>query len=249
MYPVREKPIFENRYDAGRQLAAKLKEYLEHKERPAARSLLTRKTAEKPIAVLAIPNGGAPVGLEVALALEADFDLMIARKIPLPYNPEAGFGAVADDGTVFLNEELVAREGLTREQIDYQVSKVRAEIKRRRLLYRQDRPPALVTDRTVIVTDDGLASGYTMLATVSSLRSRKPGEIIVAVPVTSAAALAEVEKVADKVVTVAVGSLPRFAVADFYKNWHDLNDDEVFKCLERWRIERFKSGTEPRRNQ
>ena len=226
MYPVREKPIFDNRYDAGRQLAAKLLEY---------KADSGRKTV-----VLAIPNGGVPVGLEVALALEADFDLIVARKIPLPLNPEAGFGAIADDGSVFLNEEMVRRAGLTQPQIDAQVNLVRAEIRRRRLLYRQDRPPALAGGKTVIITDDGLASGFTMIATVSSMRSRHPKEIIVAVPVSSASALEEVGKVADKVVTVAVGSLPRFAVADFYRNWHDLSDEEVFKCLNEWRERRVR---------
>ena len=223
MYPAREKPIFENRYDAGRQLAAKLTEY-----------------KDESVVVLAIPNGGVPVGMEVALALEADFDLIVARKIPLPLNPEAGFGAVADDGSVLLNEEIVKGAGLTQQQIDSQINQVRLEIRRRRLLYRKDRPPALVGGKTVIITDDGLASGYTMLATVSSMRSRRPREIIVAVPVSSAAALEEVGKVADKVVTVAVGSLPRFAVADFYKNWHDLSDDEVFKALDEFRQKQVK---------
>ena len=170
MYFGGAEALFENRYDAGRQLAAKLGEY-----------------KGKSVVVLAIPNGGVPVGMEVALALEADFDLVVSRKIPLPLNPEAGFGAVADDGTVILNEELVRRAGLNQQQIDSQVNLVRTEIRRRRLLYRQDRPPALVGGKTVIITDDGLASGFTMLATVASMRSRKPREIIVAVPVSSAA--------------------------------------------------------------
>ena len=227
-YFAREKALFENRYDAGRQLAVKLSEY---KGQPAV--------------VLAIPNGGVPVGMEVALALEADFDLIVSRKIPLPLNTEAGFGAVADDGTVILNEELVRRAGLSQQQIDSQVNQVRMEIRRRRLLYRQDRPPALVSGKTVIITDDGLASGFTMLATVASMRSRRPKEIVVAVPVSSAAALEEVRKVADKVVTVATGSLPRFAVADFYRNWHDLSDDEVFRALDEWRQRRFKAKITP----
>ena len=224
MYFARAEALFENRYDAGRQLAARLGEY-----------------KGQPVVVLAIPNGGVPVGLEVALAIEADFDLVVSRKIPLPLNPEAGFGAVADDGTVILNEELVRRAGLSQPQIDSQVNQVRTEIRRRRLLYRQDRPPALVSGKTVIITDDGLASGFTMLATVSSMRSRRPREIIVAVPVSSAAALEEVGKVADKVVTVVTGSMPRFAVADFYKNWHDLSDDEVFRALDEWRQRKFMS--------
>ena len=225
MYPHKVTPAFENRYDAGRQLAAKLGEYL-----------------GKSVVVLAIPNGGVPVGMEVALALNADFDLIVARKIPIPINTEAGFGAIADDGTVILNDDLVRRLGLTQAQIDHQVNQVKAEIRRRRLLYRQDRPPALVSNRIVIITDDGLASGYTMLATVKSMRSRKPKEIICAVPVSSAAAFEEVSKVADRVVTVVTGTQPRFAVADYYRNWHDLSDKEVFHALDRWREERVKRG-------
>ncbi len=230
MYPVKEKPIFDGRYGAGRQLAAKLTEY---------KGLAGSAIKGLQVAVLAIPNGGVPVGLEVALALEADFDLVVARKLSLPMNPEAGFGAVADDGSVLLNDEIVKMSGLTREQIDARVNEVRAEIRRRRLLYRKDRPPALLTGKTVIITDDGLASGFTMLATVSSLRTRRPREIIVAVPCSSAAALEEVSKVADKVVAVAVGSQPRFAVADYYKHWYDVPDDEVLRCLERFQKERL----------
>ena len=241
VYAAGEKPIFENRYDAGRQLAAKLGEY----KGPALSEAEGSLSKGKSVVVLAIPNGGVPVGMEVALALEADFDLVVSRKIPLPLNTEAGFGAVADDGTVILNEDMVRRAGLSQQQIDSQDNLVRTEIRRRRLLYRQDRPPALVGGKTVIITDDGLASGFTMLATVKSMRSRKPREIIVAVPVSSAAALEEVSKVADKVVTVATGSLPRFAVADFYRNWHDLSDDEVFRALEEWRQRRWKTNIKP----
>jgi putative phosphoribosyl transferase len=231
VYLTKAEPLFDNRYDAGRQLATKLDEY---KSPPGTGRIV----------VLAIPNGGVPVGLEIALALEADFDLIVSRKIPLPLNPEGGFGAVADDGTVILNEEVVRGARLSQPQIDYQVNLVRAEIRRRRLLYRQDRPPALVGGKTVIVTDDGLASGFTMLATVSSLRSRRPKEIIVAVPVSSAIALEQVSKVADRIVTLAIGTMPRFAIADFYRNWHDLSDDEVFRCLDEWRQRRFKANSE-----
>jgi predicted phosphoribosyltransferase len=98
--------IFENRHDAGIQLAAALREY-----------------NAQAVVVLAIPNGGVPVALEVASALEADLDLVISRKIPLPLNPEAGFGAVADDGTIILNEEKVKRMGLSRQQIEYEAQK------------------------------------------------------------------------------------------------------------------------------
>ena len=210
--------IFENRSDAGRQLAAKLSEY-----------------NGQSVVVLAIPNGGVPVAVEVASALKADLDLVICRKIPLPLTPEAGFGACADDGTIVLNEEIAKRVGLSRQQIEYEASKVRAEIKRRCILYEGDRPLVTVSGRIVIIIDDGLASGITMRAAVESVRHRRPREIVAAVPCASALAVKQVEKVADKVVTCTTGFMPRFAIADFYRYWYDLTDDEVIRYLKQWR--------------
>ena len=228
MHFAREQAIFENRYDAGRQLAAQLGEY-----------------KGQSVVVLAIPNGGVPIALEVALTLEADLDLVISRKIPLPLNPEAGFGAVADDGTVILNEEVVKRVGLSQHQISYQINQVRVEIRQRNLLYRKDRPLSAVNDKTVIIIDDGLASGFTMMAAVESVRRRRPKEIIVAVPATSATALERLEKVADKVVVLAKGTMPKFYIADFYRYWHDLSHAEVIQCLKEWRMRHFRSNSEP----
>ena len=210
--------IFENRHDAGRQLAAELSEY-----------------NGQSVVVLAIPNGGVPVAVEVASALKAKLELVICRKIPLPLTPEAGFGACADDGTIILNEEIAKRVGLSRQQIEYEATKVRAEIKRRCLLYEGDRPLVTVTGKIVIIIDDGLASGITMRAAVESVRRRRPREIVVAVPCASALAVKQVEKVADKVVTCTTGFMPIFAVADFYRQWYDLTDDEVIRYLKQWR--------------
>ena len=228
MHFAREQAIFDNRYDAGRQLAEQLGEY-----------------KGQSVVVLAIPNGGVPVGLEVALVLEADLDLVISRKIPLPLTPEAGFGAVADDGTVILNEEVVKEVDLSSHQINYQINQVRAEIRQRSLLYRKDRPVTVVSGKTVIITDDGLASGFTMMAAVESVRRRRPEEIVAAAPVTSPAALKQVRKVADKVVILAKGSMPQFYIADFYRSWHDLSDNEVIQCLKEWRMRHFRSNIEP----
>ena len=228
MHFAREQAIFDNRYDAGRQLAEQLGKY-----------------KGQSVVVLAIPNGGVPIGLEVALALEADLDLVISRKIPLPLTPEAGFGAVADDGTVILNEEVVKEVGLSSHQVNYQINQVRAEIRQRSLLYRKDRPVTVVSGKTVIITDDGLASGFTMMAAVESVRRRRPEEIVIAAPVTSPAALEQVRKVADKVVTLAKGSMPQFYIADFYRSWHDLSDNEVIQCLKEWRMRHFRSNIEP----
>lgn len=227
----REQALFDNRYDAAGQLAAQLGEY-----------------KGQSVVVLAIPNGGVPVGLEVALALETDLDLVISRKIPLPLNPEAGFGAVADDGTVILNEEVVKRLDLSPHQINYQINLVRVEIRRRSLLYRRDRPLPVVDGKSVIIVDDGLASGFTMRAAVASVRRRQPREIVVAIPVTSAVALEQVRKVVDKVITLATGTMAKFYIADFYRYWHDLSDAEALQCLKEWRLRRSRSSIEPRNN-
>ena len=215
---AREQAIFENRHDAGKQLAAELREY-----------------ENQSVVVLAIPNGGVPVALGVAGAIEADFDLIICRKIPIPLNPEAGFGAIADDGTVILNEEIVKRIGLNRQQIEHEASKVRAEIKRRSILYKGNRPLVSLRSRTVIIIDDGLASGVTMMAAVASVRHRRPKQIVVAAPCAWALAVKQLERVADKVVTCTMGFMPEFAVGDFYRHWYDLNDDEVIRYIRQWR--------------
>jgi predicted phosphoribosyltransferase len=228
MHTAAKAPIFENRYDAGRQLAIKLMEY-----------------KGRPLVVLAIPNGGVPVALSVALALETDLDLVISRKIPLPLSPEGGFGAVTDDGTTIFNDEIVKNAGLNQQQINYQVSQVRAGIRQRSLLYHRDRPLAVVGGKTVIIIDDGMASGYTMMAAVESVRHRRPGEIIAAVPVGPQDSLRRIEQVADRVITCAVGSMPKFYVSDYYSYWHELGDDEALQCLKEWRIRRSRSNIEP----
>lgn len=225
MHYPRQQPIFENRYDAGRQLAAKLTEY---KKQPAI--------------VLAIPNGGLPVGLQVALALEADLDMVISRKIPIPLRPEGGFGAVADDGATMLNHEVLKGLNLSEQQINYQVSKVRNDIQQRSLLYRGNRLLSVITGKIAIITDDGLASGYTMMAAVESIRRRQPKEIVVAVPAASAQAVKQVEKTADRVVTVVTAFVPRFYVSDFYRYWHVLSDEEGLKVFKEWKRRRFQAS-------
>ena len=120
---ARPQALFENRQDAGQKLAAALGEY-----------------QRRATVILAIPNGGVPVAIEVAVALKADLDLVITRKIPIPLNPEAGFGAVVDDGTMIIDQDMVRRLGLSQEQIDYQVNRVRGAIRQRSLLYHKDRP-------------------------------------------------------------------------------------------------------------
>jgi putative phosphoribosyl transferase len=220
-------PIFENRYDAGRRLAGKLAGY-----------------AGKSVIVLGIPNGGVAVALSVALALGADLDLVISRKIPLPLSPEGGFGSLTDDGTIMLNDDAVKKAGLSEQQINYQVNRVRAEIRERSLLYHRDRPPLVVSGRLVLLVDDGLASGYTMRAAIKSLRYRKPEKIVAAVPVGPENVVLELREVADEVVTCATGKGPRFYVSDYYRYWHDITDGEVLHCLKEWRVRHYGPNIE-----
>ena len=158
MHTPSRSPLFENRYDAGSKLAAKLLEY-----------------KGKDVIVLAIPNGGVPVAVPVALALGADLDIVVARKLPIPLLPEGGFGAVADDGTTIFNESVLKSINLDEHQINYQVNKVRNDIRQRSLIYRNNRTLSVVKGKTAIIVDDGLASGYTMLAAVESVKRRGRG--------------------------------------------------------------------------
>jgi predicted phosphoribosyltransferase len=218
-------PAFENRYDAGRKLAEKMGEF-------------TGKNA----VVIAIPNGGAAVALGVALAIGADFDLVISRKIPLPLSPEGGFGSMTDDGTIILDEAMVKHAGLSRQQIEYQVGQVRANVKQRSLLYHKDRRPLSLTGRVVIIVDDGLASGYTMKAAIASIRKRKPASVIAAVPVGPEKVVEDIKKAADRVVTCVTGAGPEFYVADYYRTWYDVTDNEVLACLKEFSMRKRSGG-------
>lgn len=212
------KAIFENRSDAGAKLAGELAAY-------AGLSAL----------VLAIPNGGVPVAIEVAGALKADLDVVVSRKIPVPVNLEGGLGAITEDGTYIINEDIVKRNGITSEQIEYEASKVKAGIKQRIAKYRGDRLPIRTSGRVVIIVDDGLASGVTMTAAVESVKHRKPKAIVVAVPVAPATAMSKLNRIASKVVTCATAMMPKFFLADYYRHWRDISDDEVVRLLEHWR--------------
>lgn len=214
--------IFESRRDAGRQLATKLYEY-----------------AGQPVVVLAIPNGGVPVALEVASALRAELDLIICRRIPIPRNARAGVAAIADDGTIVFSERALEGTGLSRQQIEDDAIKVRAEIKQRSLLYKGEWPLVRVKDKTAIIIDDGIASGITMMAAVESLRRQQPKEIVVAVPCAPALAVEQLEKVADKVVIVYTAHVPLFRVSDFYRYRDDISDDRVAQYLRQWRSRQF----------
>ncbi len=215
MYTGKINPLFENRYDAGRQLATQLMDY-----------------KGQTSVVLAIPNGGVPIAAKIADVLETELDLVIVRKIPFPLYPEAGFGAVADDGSIIIDDEMIRKEGLTPEQVNDQIGMVTRQVRRRSLLYRRDRQLVSVRGKLAVICDDGLASGYTMLAAVESIRRRRAGRIVVAVPTTSLVALEKVKKVADQVTSLAESNSSCFTVADYYQHWYDIPDNEVIRLLD-----------------
>ncbi len=208
--------VFRDRFQAGELLAQKLGLYL--------------RGFSSPI-VLAIPSGGVPVGIRIAKNLGLPLDLIIVRKIPVPYNPEAGFGSVSWDGDVILNEELVKQLQLSGEEIESAVQNVRFELGRRIIKIRGKKPFPELKGRTAIIVDDGLASGYTMLAAVSSIRKYSPEGIVIAVPTASRSAIELVSSHVDMIFCLNIREAMIFAVADAYREWYDLTEEEVIELL------------------
>lgn len=192
--------------------------------------LLTRY-ANGNAAVLAVPRGGVPVGYSVAKALRLPLDVVIPRKLPIPEEPEAGFGAVTADGTIVLNDDMVAQLGLPSRTIDAIVNEVLREIRRREDVYRKAAPQVDLAGREVILTDDGLATGYTMVAAIRSIRRQSPKRIIVAVPCAPSRSVDLITPMADELFCVAQSDEPIFAVASFYEDFRDLTDEEVIHYL------------------
>jgi predicted phosphoribosyltransferase len=203
--------VFHDRHDAGRQLGAFVR---------------TLAGISNPL-VLAIPAGGVPVGTELAKALGAPFSLAVVRKIRIPGTTESGFGAVAWDGSVLINKPLQDALGLEKPEVDRAVAETRRNVAERLSLFMGGRPVPDMAQKTVILTDDGLASGFTMLAAVTSIRPRNPARILVAVPTASASSAAMVAGQVDQLVCLNIRSGRSFAVAEAYKEWYDLDDREV----------------------
>jgi predicted phosphoribosyltransferase len=215
---LREKRfVFSGRHDAGRKLCTLIR---------------SRPALADPV-VLAIPAGGVPVGVEVALALGAPFSLAIVRKVQVPGNTEAGFGAVTWDGRVLINERLRAALGLSQVQVDAAIAATRNNVRERIARYTAGRPFPPLAGKSVILTDDGLASGFTMLAALESIRAMHPARIVVAVPTASASSAELVARQADELVCLNIRSSARFAVAEAYQQWYDLDDREVMSELAR----------------
>jgi len=207
---------FRDRREAGRLLAAKLSGY-----------------ANRPdVVVLALPRGGVPVAAEVARALGAPLDVFVVRKLGVPGHEEFAFGAIATGGVRVLNEDVVRALQIPDRVIDAVAAREQEELARRERVYRGDRPPLDVRGRTVILVDDGLATGATMHAAIRALRQQQPARIVVAVPTASPETCDELKRVVDEVVCATTPD-PFYAVGLWYEDFSQTTDEEVRELLAR----------------
>lgn len=186
--------------------------------------------------ILAIPAGGVPVGVVVAEKTGLDLDVAVVSKITLPWNTEAGYGAVAFDGRVQLNEDLMRRVNLTVEDVKKGIEKTTAKVERRVEELRGRQPFPNLGNRSVILVDDGLASGFTMRVAVAALRNAGAGRIVVAVPTGHRQS---VERIAGEVETLYCANIRggfSYAVANAYQQWSDVSEEDVIELLERFKI-------------
>jgi putative phosphoribosyl transferase len=181
--------------------------------------------------ILAIPSGGVPVGLKVRERLGCPMDVMIVRKLQIPGNTEAGFGAMTLDGSLFLNERLLSDLELTPSQIEKESQRVRSELSERNALFRKGKPPQDVTGKTVILVDDGLASGYTMMASIYEAEKNRAKRTVVAVPTAPMTTIQRIVPGVDDIYCPNIREGPQFSVAGAYEKWYDLSRQEVVDLL------------------
>lgn len=202
--------VFKNRAEAGKILAAKLQQYRD------CNAL-----------VLALPRGGVPVAAEIASALNAEFDIVIARKIGAPGNPEMAIGAVTSDGATLLNDSLIATLGVSEDYLNCKIEQANREIAEYVRLYRGERSVPRIANRIVLIVDDGIATGYTVLAAAKAILRQDPEKLIIAAPVGPRESVRDLQRITGcQVVTV---DKPVFfiAVGQFYDDFEQLSDDEV----------------------
>ena len=208
--------LFRDRTEAGRLLAAKLMKYADRRD----------------VIVLALPRGGVPVAYEVARELRAPLDVFLVRKLGLPGREELAIGAIATGGVRVLSEDVVRALSIPDEVIDAVSAEEQQELERRERAYRGNRPAPQVRGRTVILIDDGLATGSTMRAAVTALRRQKPSRIVVAVPVGAPETCAEFQDEADEAICARTPE-PFYAVGLWYGDFSQTTDEEVHDLLER----------------
>ncbi len=209
---------FANRSEAGRTLAAHL----------------THLAGVPDLQVLALPRGGVPVGFEIAQALDAPLDVMIVRKLGVPWHEELAMGAISTGGIAVLNEDVVSACGITPSELEKVMAKERSEVERREQTYREGRPAAVIRGKTIVLVDDGIATGATMRVAIGAVRQQKPSKLIVAVPVATSSMAKELARLADEVVCpMEVWAL--YAIGEWYVDFGQVSDDQVLDLLHRAR--------------
>jgi putative phosphoribosyl transferase len=208
--------VFRDRTDAGDFLARMMEGF--------------RKTSA---IVLAIPAGGIPVAARVAIQLELTLDVAVVSKITLPWNTEAGYGAVAFDESMLINDELTKRLNLSRRQIEEGIAETLLKVRRRIRLFRGDRPQPVISDRPAILVDDGLASGFTMRVAIQATRKLGASQVVVAVPTGHLTAVRQIAAEVNLIYCPNIRTGWSFAVADAYEHWSDVSEEDVLEQLTR----------------
>jgi putative phosphoribosyl transferase len=211
--------IFSDRDDAGKRLAEELKKYID----------------EDPV-VLAVPRGGVVIAYETIKRFGYKWDLIIPRKIGAPHNKEIAIGAVSSDGTYFVNNYYVSGLGITKEYIEQEVFEQVNEIKRRLKDYRGSETLPDLKDKTVIIIDDGIATGFTILAAIKSIKKQEARKIVLAVPVSPRETFEEFKEIVDEFVCLYIPH-DFYSVGAYYNNFEQVEDEEVFKIIDELRRE------------
>ncbi len=206
--------VFVDRVQAGRRLASRLLDL-----------------RDQPVVVLGLPRGGVPVALEVATALDAPLDVLVVRKLGVPFQPEMGMGAIGEDGVRLINDEVVRLAGVNDRELAKVEEREQAELERRARRFRGDRPPVSLAGRIAVVVDDGIATGSTARAACQVARAQSAARVVLAVPVAPPGWTQQMGSAADDYVCLATPE-PFFAIGQFYSDFSQTTDDEVIACLQ-----------------
>ncbi|MFX1353124.1 MAG: phosphoribosyltransferase [Promethearchaeota archaeon] len=220
---------YENRYQAGQILA----DYILSKNEKL-KIILENYSSQ--CFCFAIPNGGVPVAEGFCNRLNIYYDIVIVRKIKIPYNTEAGFGSITTDGTTFLNDALLSSLNLSQSQIGNSIKITKSEINERLKFYKKDselqkKYREIIENKNIFLMDDGLASGFTMLAAIHMMKKYDPTRIYVVVPTAPRHTVMRIEKESDEIFCPNIKNTMWFAVADAYQNWYDIPESEVIEIL------------------
>jgi putative phosphoribosyl transferase len=207
--------VFQDRKEAGRKLADKLAKY----------------TDEKEIIVLALPRGGVAIGAEIAKKIGASLDVIITRKIHFPGEPEIAIGAIAENGKVALNDPIVKRYNISQSYLDEEICRQKAEIERRLIAYRGGKKLAFIKNKTVILVDDGVATGFTIIAAINALKDEGIKKLVVAVPVSPQDTFLKLKGLVDEIICLETPEV-FLAIGDFYYDFDQLTDEEVMQLIQ-----------------